>query len=166
MIDRPLHRTLATLLFAIAWAASGCASRGQNHPPPGFIALFDGESLEGWRGALPNPIEAKRMPADERTAAQAAADAEVAKHWRIEDGELISDGHEPNLATVRDFGDFELWIDWKILPGGDSGIYLRGSPQVQIWDPFTGDGAAKVGSGGLYNNQRHPSTPLVVADSL
>jgi hypothetical protein len=48
-------------------------------------------------------------------------------------------------------------VDWKILPGGDSGVYLRGSPQVQIWQN-------PVGSGGLYNNQKNPSKPLKVAD--
>ncbi len=50
-----------------------------------------------------------------------------------------------------------MLVDWKILSKGDSGIYLRGSPQVQIWDD-------PVGSGGLYNNEKNPSKPLKVAD--
>src|SRR5262249_51786129 len=53
--------------------------------------------------------------------------------------------------------NFELYVDWKIGPKGDSGIYLRGNPQVQIWDN-------PEGSGGLYNNQKHPRKPLKVAD--
>jgi hypothetical protein len=48
-------------------------------------------------------------------------------------------------------------VDWKIGKKGDSGIYLRGNPQVQIWDN-------KEGSGGLYNNQKNPSKPLKFAD--
>jgi len=56
-----------------------------------------------------------------------------------------------------------MFVDWKIKAKGDSGIYLRGSPQVQIWDPNNGP-ANKVGSGGLYNNQKHPSKPSMVAD--
>jgi hypothetical protein len=56
-------------------------------------------------------------------------------------------------------------VDWRITKGGDSGIYLRGTPQVQIWDPARTDVGAQVGSGGLYNNQKHPSTPLVRADN-
>jgi len=51
-------------------------------------------------------------------------------------------------------------VDWKILPHGDSGIYLRGSPQVQIWDPAD----HPEGSGGLYNNRIHPSKPSKCAD--
>jgi hypothetical protein len=58
-----------------------------------------------------------------------------------------------------------MLVDWKISRNGDSGIYLRGSPQVQIWDPTGKEEAAKVGSGGLYNNQENRSTPLVLADN-
>jgi len=66
------------------------------------------------------------------------------------------------LATVRDYEDFELLVDWKIIhPHGDSGIYLRGTPQVQIWDPDR----SKAGSGGLYNNKKHPSKPIKTADN-
>jgi hypothetical protein len=66
---------------------------------------------------------------------------------------------------VRDYGDFEMIVDWRITRDGDSGIYLRGSPQVQIWDPARTDVGAEVGSGGLYNNQKNPSKPLVFADN-
>jgi hypothetical protein len=48
-------------------------------------------------------------------------------------------------------------IDWKVGPGGDSGIYLRECPQVQIWDN-------PAGSGGLYNNQKSGASPRRVAD--
>ena len=48
-------------------------------------------------------------------------------------------------------------MDWKIRKNGDSGIYLRGNPQVQIWDK-------PEGSGGLYNNKKHPSKPTKNAD--
>ena len=52
-------------------------------------------------------------------------------------------------------------VDWKILPNGDSGVYLRGSPQVQIWD-YT---QHPEGSGGLFNNQKNPAKPGVCADN-
>ena len=87
----------------------------------------------------------------------------------MENGELINDGFGPYLTTEKDYGDIELIIDYKTVPKADSGIYLRGTPQVQIWD-YTeqekfGIGADK-GSGGLWNNS--PDTagkdPLVRAD--
>ncbi|MDB5321556.1 MAG: hypothetical protein JWN40_3187, partial [Phycisphaerales bacterium] len=59
-------------------------------------------------------------------------------------------------------GDFEMYVDWKITAKGDSGIYLRGSPQVQIWDTDLPNGV--VGSGVLYNNKNNPDKPLVKAD--
>ena len=57
--------------------------------------------------------------------------------------------------------DFEFFVDWKILPKGDSGIYLRGTPQVQIWDL----NQRPEGSGGLFNNKIHPAKPLKCADN-
>ena len=56
--------------------------------------------------------------------------------------------------------------DWKIDPYSDRGFYLRGTPQVQIWDPWTQPtkNGSEVGSGGLYNNKTNGAIPLVVAD--
>ena len=42
----------------------------------------------------------------------------IKEHWHVEKGELVSDGHDPYLATTKDFGDFEMWVDWKIGPDG------------------------------------------------
>ena len=53
----------------------------------------------------------------------------------------------------------------KIEKDGDAGIYLRGSPQVQIWDLARTNVGAQVGSGGLYNNIKNPKNPLKVADN-
>jgi hypothetical protein len=58
-----------------------------------------------------------------------------------------------------------MFVDWKITKDGDAGIYLRGTPQVQIWDTSRVDVSAQVGSGGLYNNQKNPSKPLILADN-
>jgi len=125
-------------------------------PPPGFVALFNGRNLDGWQGAIPINRRARLSP-EELKQAQEQANARVLPHWSVVDGVLTYDGKGDNLQTVRDFGNFELYLDWKIEKGGDSGIYLRGVPQVQIWDN-------PIGSGGLYNNQRNPSRPLLVAD--
>lgn len=144
--------------------------RSDNAPPAGFAALYDGRDLRGWQGLLAAPYDhpgkrAKLEPA-ERARLQAEADARMRQHWRSEYGVLIFDGKGDNLCSGRDFADFELCVDWKIHARGDSGIYLRGSPQVQIWDRVSmGQDQPKVGSGGLFNNQQHASTPLVLADN-
>lgn len=128
-----------------------------NVPPPSFTALFDGKDLAGWKALVGDPPHRAQMSAAELAAAQAPADIEMQKHWRVEHGTITYDGKNNNLCTARDFGNFALEVDWKIGPGGDSGIYLRGSPQVQIWDN-------PEGSGGLYNNQKNLSHPLLKAD--
>ncbi len=113
--------------------AGSASPRAMNEPPDGFMALFNGIDLTNWREAIPG-------------------------NWHVRDGILHHDGGGGNLITTREYGDFELLVDWKIDPGGDSGIYLRGKPQVQIWDD-------PVGSGGLFNNKRNPSKPMLRADN-
>jgi len=96
---------------------------------------------------------------------QAEADKKVPDNWAVKDGCIVFNGKGQNLCSVKLYGDFELLTDWKISKEGDSGIYLRGTPQVQIWDTSRVSSGAQVGSGGLYNNQKNPSKPLKVADN-
>ena len=141
-----------------------------NKTPAGFQALFNGHSLVGWRGVLAapnnNPIRRAKLMGDLLVVAQAKADETMLAHWRVVNGELVFDGKGKSLSTARrDFQNYELLVDWKIAPMGDSGVYLRGTPQVQIWDPRTDDHPkAALGSGGLYNNKISISDPLVKAD--
>ncbi|HKJ68980.1 MAG TPA: DUF1080 domain-containing protein, partial [bacterium] len=116
--------------------------------------------LSGWKGLVANPVERQKMSASELEAARKKANESMRQHWSVQNGILQFDGQGESLCTQKKYGDFELLVDWKIEPGGDSGIYLRGTPQVQIWD-YTENPA---GSGGLYNNQNHPSEPLKRAD--
>lgn len=129
-----------------------------NTPPAGFAAMFNGKDLRGWKGLVANPPERRKMDSARLGAEQSAADAVTNEHWTVVDGILCYDGKGDSLCSGRDYGDFEMLVDWKIEPEGDSGIYLRGSPQVQIWDD-------PVGSGGLYNNQKNPSKPSKKADN-
>jgi HEAT repeat protein len=126
----------------------------------GFTPLWNGRDLSGWKGLVADPPRRAAMSPAELAKAQAEADERMRAHWRVENGALFFDGGGESLCTAKDYGDFELLVDWKIEKGGDSGIYLRGSPQVQIWDAD----ANPVGSGGLYNNQKGPSRPLARAD--
>lgn len=126
----------------------------------GFAPLFDGRSLAGWKGLVADPPARSKMSPAELAQAQAAADDRMRAHWKAVGGVLVFDGKGESLSTAADYGDFELLVDWKIEKGGDGGIYLRGSPQVQIWDPD----ANPAGSGGLYNNQKGPSAPSERAD--
>ncbi|MEO5892537.1 MAG: DUF1080 domain-containing protein [Ferruginibacter sp.] len=131
----------------------------------GFVSLFNGKDLTGWKALVGNPVTRARMTEAELQDQQKIADEKTKGDWAVKDGLLIFTGHGENLSTAAQYGDFDMYVDWKITAQGDAGIYLRGSPQVQIWDTSRRDVGAEVGSGGLYNNQKNQSKPLVVADN-
>lgn len=131
----------------------------------GFVSLFNGKDLSGWKGLVANPIARGKMTENELKVAQQKVNESIKNDWIIKDGLLVFTGHGDNLCTEKQYSDMEMFVDWKITEKGDAGIYLRGTPQVQIWDTSRREVGAQVGSGGLYNNQKNQSKPLVVADN-
>jgi hypothetical protein len=131
----------------------------------GFVNLFNGNDLTGWKALVGNPVTRAKMSAAALKAAEDSANQKTRGDWIAKDGLLIFTGHVNNLATTKKYGDIEMYVDWKITAKGDAGIYLRGTPQVQIWDTSRREVGAQVGSGGLYNNQKQESKPLTVADN-
>lgn len=148
---------------ARAWLASA------DKQEEGFVCLFNGKDLEGWKGLVENPIARAKMSKEQLAQAQAKADELMKRDWIVENGELVYIGNGwDNICTVKDYADFELLVDWRLDPNGkepDAGVYLRGTPQVQIWDIRRTNVGAQVGSGGLYNNQKNPSKPTSVEDN-
>ncbi len=169
---RPTHfaAALALGLAALPAAAPRAQADEDNQPPPGFQALFNGKDLSGWHG-MPHfgPRELAKMSEEERAKKVAEWTEDAKKHWSVQGGDLVNDGHGAYLTTDKDYGDIELLIDYKTVAKADSGIYLRGTPQVQIWDSTDKEkfplGADK-GSGALWNNSPGApgKDPLVLAD--
>ena len=140
--------------------------------PDGFECYFNGhaEDLANWKGVteeggFDNPVVREAASPAKLAEMQALADRQVADHWHVRNGNLYFDGFKGgySLATKRDYEDFELWADWRLMSiTGDSGLYLRGAPQVQIWDAHN---QWKIGSGGLYNNEKGESKAATIADN-
>jgi hypothetical protein len=155
---------------------AGPSSAADPAPPQGFTALFNGKDLAGWHGwaiherGTGAPDALTKLTPEERQKKVEAWTADAKKHWSVENGELVNDGHGAYLATDKDYGDIELLIEYKTVAKADSGIYLRSTPQVQIWDTTKEGGkwdiGADKGSGGLYNNAKGSpgQSPLVHAD--
>jgi hypothetical protein len=161
------------LLMGLMLGLPGSLLQAEEHnvPPAGFEALFNGQDLSGWHGMGHfDPRKLAAMSDEERAQKREADMANMLEHWRVEDGEIVNDGHGVYLTSDREFGDYELHIDYKTVAKADSGIYLKATPQVQIWD-FTEEGGkwnigADKGSGGLWNNSPGAAgkDPLVLAD--
>ena len=136
--------------------------------PEGYTSIFDGKTLNGWYGL--NPHNVTKLEGEKKEAALKAMRDEFAMHWTVENGELVNDGHGAYATTDKEYGDIEMLIEYKTVAAADSGIYLRGTPQVQIWDTTEAGGkwniGADKGSGGLFNNSpgKPGQTPLVHAD--
>ena len=159
------------------------ATEWDNKVPPalareGFVSIFNGVDLTGWQalidmgtlrfGAGLNPADLQKLSPAERAAKQKESNDVYLKHWSVVDGILIFDGvganketgekGGQNLQTVKEYGDVELYVDWCVQQGTDSGVYLKNAPQIQMW-------TNPLGSGGLFNNKGGGKNPLVVADN-
>ena len=158
------------IVIVLMAAALPARATEEPNPPAGFRAIFNGKDLTGWYGW--NPHSSARLKGEQKEANLKQQRADFPKHWRIENGELVNDGTGPYATTEAEFGDIELRLEYKTVPKADSGVYLRGTPQVQIWDwhqvfdPKNPTRKPHLGSGGLFNNT--PGSPgrdpLVLAD--
>ncbi len=159
--------SLSALLIAFPLLAA--------EPPKGFSALFNGNNLTGWHGWKihdkgASPLVVAKLTPEERATAIQQWTKDAKAHWSVENGELVNDGTGAYLATNREYGDIELLLEYKTVAKADSGIYLRNTPQIQIWDTTKEGGkwdrGADKGSGGLFNNTKGAvgQLPLVHAD--
>jgi hypothetical protein len=142
------------------------AQEGIRPVPAGFTPLFNGRDLDGWHG---RPHLDPRQWPDTSPTQKTEWLEDMRQHWKIQQGVLVNDGQGVYLTTDKEYGDIELLIEYKTVPKADSGIYLRGTPQVQIWDSTDeakfNIGADK-GSGGLWNSSAGAAgkDPSVLAD--
>ncbi len=167
-----LRATTAILvLLALAGAALPRTLSAAVEAPTGFTPLFNGADLTGWWGlATEDPAKWQGLPAEQLAAKKAASLADIRSHWRVDGDELVNDGAGLYLTSDADYGDVELRLEYRTVAQADSGVYLRGCPQVQIWDTTEAGGkwnlGADKGSGGLWNNSPGApgKDPLVKAD--
>ena len=162
-------KTLLRLGSSVLLVALFC-SFDKPTAPAGFRAIFNGQDLSGWYGL--NPHSGVKLEGEKKQVHLKQQREDFSKHWNVENGELVNVGTGPYATTEEEFGDIEFLIEYKTVAKADSGIYMRGTPQIQIWDhhqvfdPAKPDRKPHLGSGGLFNNT--PNTPgrdpLVLAD--
>jgi len=94
-----------------------------------WVCLFNGTDLTGWRNA--------RDPSGEVT-------------WTIEDGAMTNQEHGHDIATVDFFKDFDLRLEYKTVPKGNSGVYLRGRIELQVLDSYDEPEVGTGSDGAVY----------------
>lgn len=168
MYSSRITRSLSAALLAMYFMFAPSPITAETQVPAGFRSLFNGKDLEGWYGN--NPHQTAKAKEGERDKKIAEQQEEFKQHWSVDKGELVNDGHGPYATSNDDYGDIEFHLEYKTVAKADSGIYLRGTPQVQIWDTTEEGGKwdrnADKGSGGLFNNAKGSpgQLPLVHAD--
>ncbi len=93
------------------------------------IELFNGRNLDGWKPMTDDPAR---------------------NHWKVVDGILENTAmHGANIVHEKAFWDFKLHVEFRVPPGGNSGVYLRGRHEIQVADTFGHDLSVHMG-GALY----------------
>jgi hypothetical protein len=131
------------LLPIVSSACLALAVSAASAAEGGWTVLFDGKSTEHFRG-----YKQKSFPTN---------------NWKVEDGTLhcLPKGG-PDLVTVEKYESFDLEFEWKVSPGGNSGVMYRVAetqgapyqtgPEYQVLDDSKhGDGKnPKTSAGALY----------------
>jgi hypothetical protein len=118
--------------------ATGPNTLTQAQQDSGWTLLFDGKSLDKWRG-----YQNDSAPVG----------------WRVDSGAIIKDSSAEDIITRDSFGNFDLVMDWQLTQGGNAGIFYRGTeeydhiywsaPEYQLLDDANApDGASRLTSAG------------------
>jgi hypothetical protein len=145
------------LIAAVATLAQKPAEStdGEAHgdPPyliePGWTPLLNGKDLTGWHTQDGKPIEwftTQGVRWDRYGPTHLSAEPSPA-------GSMLNgkQGRTSNIVTDHKFGDVELYLEFMVSKGSNSGVYLQGLYEIQVFDSY---GAWwKLGSadcGGVY----------------
>src|SRR3954453_8390390 len=119
---------------------------------PGWRALLNGKDLHGWHGLPGSPNEwfTTRAVHWKRVFNPTRLLGDRGPGDRIVNGPL---NKTANLVTDEKFGSFELFLEFMTAKGSNSGVYLHGLYEVQIFDSYGFEGPLTVGDcGGIYEH--------------
>jgi hypothetical protein len=158
-----------TGILALALAVLPCAAAAlgqalpdlyhdERHGDPPFLIesgwrpLLNGRDLGGWHGdgAAPNDWFTTPGVTWRRVFSPTRLTAKPGAGDRIVNGK---EGKAANLVTDEKFGSFELYLEFLLAKGSNSGVFLHGLYEVQIFDSFGYDGPLTIGdAGGIYDH--------------
>jgi Domain of Unknown Function (DUF1080). len=127
---------------------------GEAHGDPPFLIeegwqpLLNGKDLQGWRAqdsSKPNEWFTTAYVMWDRLLAPGRLSGMKAPSGRILNGPT---GRTVNLVTEQKFGDMELYLEFMLAKGSNSGVYLHGLYEVQIFDSWGSTEPMKTSDGG------------------
>jgi len=147
-MDRRSFLSLAAAAAPFALAADAPWKTGK-----GWKQLLNGKDLTGWKGVDTESVKGQN---EWITARSVRIDSAVAKTLSYEAGPggIIlnsSKGKTVNLATAETFGDCELHVEFLLTPGSNSGIYLQGLYEIQLFDSFNAKELKTSDCGAIYH---------------
>jgi hypothetical protein len=145
---------MLALLFLALCAQDLNDGEPHGDPPflvePGWRALFNGRDLSGWK-----PQSDSRFPQSEWFTTRGVRFERLLSPTRLiakpEPGDRMVNGptgRTNNLVTEEEFGDVELYLEFMVSKGSNSGVYLQGLYEVQIFDSFGSTEKMKTSDGG------------------
>ncbi len=127
-----------TLLVGVLAAPVRAEEGAQKAKPKkdDWVTVFNGKDLSGW---------------------QAAHEPRVDPLWTVEEGTMTNKEGAQDIATIADYRDFDLKLEYKTVKGGNSGVFLRGRIEVQVYDSYGKEKPSDADAGAIYG-QFPPAT--------
>ena len=148
---RPLGIAVTLLVLSGVAAAQNPNGLSAAERAEGWRLLFDGTSLTGWRGLGYDTVPTAHW----RVVDGAIVKVPTAKVQRQADGQPVSGG---DLMTVDSFGDFELALEWRVMPGANSGVKYNVSEELSL--KHASNHAALGFEYQVLDDERHPDNQI------
>jgi hypothetical protein len=117
------HHTLSSLaVLGLGAVLLGCSTgNGGSMSSSSSAATSSATATQGWRNLIDPTMSAWR----------GYREAKMPAGWTVTDGVLSKTVSSNDLVSRDEYGDFELEFDWKLHPGGNAGVFYRGSEEAQ-----------------------------------
>ena len=157
LLNRSRRPALVVAAFAaLSLAAFASAPAQEKAAADGFTPLLNGKDMSGWKFKDPSGAAAWKLVAGAKL--DPADSAKLASEGEFQGGKdpVLLRGpfdHGSDVYTEAEAGDVELYVDLMVPKNSNSGVYLMGQYEIQVFDSFGKDKVGPGDIGGIYNTK-------------